>query len=63
MHLNTLVRHLRRHGCRLLREGGNHSIWINPETGDHDGLPRHSEIKEGIARKICRNLSVPEIGR
>ena len=63
MHLNTLVRHLRRHGCYRLREGGNHSIWINPETGDKDGVPRHSEIKEVLARKICRALSVPEIGR
>ncbi len=63
MHLNTLVRHLRRHGCYRLREGGNHSLGINPETGDKDGVPRHSEIKEGIARKICRTLSVPEIGR
>lgn len=63
MHLNTLVRHLRRHGCRLKREGGSHSIWINPRTGLTDGVPRHSEIKEGLARRICRNLSVPEIGR
>ena len=63
MHLNTLVRHLRRHGCRLKREGGSHSFWINPATGDTDVLPRHSEIKEVLARKICRTLSVPEIGR
>ena len=63
MHLNTLVRHLRRHGCYRLREGGNHSIWINPETGARESVPRHSEIKEWMARRICRNLSVPEIGR
>lgn len=63
MRLNALVRHLHRHGCYLLREGGNHSIWINPETGDQDGLPRHSEIDNHLARRICRNLSVPEIGR
>ena len=63
MRLNALVRHLRRHGCYRLREGGNHSIWINPETGARDFLPRHSEIDNQLARRICRTLSVPEIGR
>ena len=27
-----LVRHLERHGCRLLREGGSHSVYLNPVT-------------------------------
>ena len=25
-----LVRHLTSHGCKLLREGGRHSIYYNP---------------------------------
>ena len=25
-----MIRHLRSHGCVLQREGGRHSIWINP---------------------------------
>lgn len=63
MRLNALVRHLRRHDCYLLREGRSHSIWINPNTGDFDMVPRHNEIKDVLARKICRTLSIPEIGR
>ena len=63
MRLNALLRHLRHHGCQLLREGGSHSIWFNPETGEREPVPRHSEIDNIMARRICRNLSIPEIGR
>ena len=55
-----LVRHLRRHGCVLRREGRAHSIWENPLTGESEAVPRHTEIKNLLARKICRVLSVPE---
>lgn len=24
-----LIRHLERHGCEFLREGGNHTIYVN----------------------------------
>jgi len=24
-----LIRHLERHGCELMREGGNHTIYVN----------------------------------
>jgi hypothetical protein len=58
-----LERHLRRHGCYLKREGASHSLWSNPKTGAVEALPRHTEIPNNLARKICRNLSVPEIGR
>jgi len=57
-----LLRHLRRHGCYLKREGASHSLWCNPATGAVESVPRHTEISNVLARKICRNLSVPEIG-
>ena len=59
----ALLRHLRRHGCHLKREGGTHSLWINPENGEVEAVPRHSELADALARKICRGLEVPEIGR
>jgi len=59
---NVLLRHLRRQGCYLKREGRAHSLWSNPATGVVETIPRHTEIPNGLARKICRNLSVPEIG-
>ncbi len=62
MKRKDLLRHLRRHGCYLKREGGSHSLWTNPETGHTEAVPRHTEIPNLLVRKICRSLSVPEIG-
>ncbi|MDE2780405.1 MAG: type II toxin-antitoxin system HicA family toxin [Chloroflexota bacterium] len=63
MKRNDLLRHLVRYGCRLKREGHRHSIWTNPSNGETETIPRHTEIKDTLARKICRSLSIPEIGR
>ncbi|MGH7405546.1 MAG: type II toxin-antitoxin system HicA family toxin [Candidatus Methylomirabilales bacterium] len=62
MKRGDLLRHLRRHGCYLKREGRGHSLWYNPRTGAVETVPRHTEIPNKLARKICRGLSVPEIG-
>jgi mRNA interferase HicA len=61
MKRNSLLRHLRKYGCYLKREGGAHSLWINPRTGAVEAVPRHTEISNQLAKKICRNLSVPEL--
>jgi mRNA interferase HicA len=55
-----LIRHLRAHGCELLREGGNHSVFVNRAAGKATSLPRHREINDFLARKICRDLEVVE---
>ena len=55
-----LVRHLEEHGCRLLREGGSHSVFLNPVTRKVSTVPRHREVNEFLARKICRDLEVPQ---
>jgi predicted RNA binding protein YcfA (HicA-like mRNA interferase family) len=54
----ALVHHLEQHDCRLLREGGNHSIFVSP-TGRTSSVPRHTEINEDLARKICKDLGIP----
>lgn len=54
-----LVRHLEAYGCRLLREGANHSVYVNPGARKTSTVPRHREIDEFLARKICRDLQVP----
>ncbi|HEX4966163.1 MAG TPA: type II toxin-antitoxin system HicA family toxin [Thermoanaerobaculia bacterium] len=63
MKRGDLLRHLRRHGCNLKREGSSHSLWYNPATGAVEAVPRHTEIPDMLARKICQHLSVPELGR
>ena len=53
-----LLRHIRQYGCCLKREGGSHSLWTNPRTGQTEAVPRHTEISDHLARKICKMLSV-----
>ncbi|QFY90618.1 type II toxin-antitoxin system HicA family toxin [Magnetovirga frankeli] len=56
MKRRQLEKLLRQGGCYLKREGAEHSLWINPNTGKIEAIPRHNEIKEGLALKILRNL-------
>ena len=62
MKRTALLRHLRRFGCILKREGRSHSLWTNPATGGMEAITRHAEVVDILARKICRGLSVPELG-
>jgi mRNA interferase HicA len=55
-----LIRHLERHGCELLREGGNHTIYVNRARKKVSAVPRHREIVEFLAKKICKDLEVPQ---
>ena len=57
-----LIRHLESQGCRLLREGANHSVYVNPVARKTSTVPRHREIDEFLARKICRDLQIPYPG-
>jgi len=54
-----LVRHLTQHGCELLREGANHSVYVNKDAQRISTVPRHREVNDILARKICRDLEVP----
>ncbi len=56
----SLLSHLRSHECALFREGAKHSWRGNPATGRRSAVPRHAEIDDLLARKICRDLGVPE---
>jgi mRNA interferase HicA len=59
MKRRDLLRHLEKHGCRLLREGGEHSIWENESNKLRTAVPRHREVITYTAKKICRQLSIP----
>lgn len=59
MKRKDLIRHLTNHGCEFLREGGNHSLYVNPANGQVSAVPRHREINDFLARKICRDLGIP----
>jgi len=56
MKRRDLERRLRLAGCWLKRKGSAHSLRINPTTGVIEAIPRHTEIKEPLARKILKSL-------
>ena len=59
MKRRNLLRHLARHGCALLREGGNHTVYVNRTAKKVSTIPRHNDINENLVRKICKDLHVP----
>ena len=60
MKRRDLIRHLERHGCEWLREGGRHSVYVNRSSRKVSTVPRHREVLDFTARKICRDLDVPD---
>jgi mRNA interferase HicA len=61
MKRRDLIKHLEAHGCEFLREGSRHSWWWNPEQNKRSSVPRHMEVKDNLAKKICKDLGVPLI--
>ncbi|HNS52792.1 MAG TPA: addiction module toxin, HicA family [Anaerolineae bacterium] len=57
MKRSQLIRHLKANGAFLLREGKRHSIYQKGNLKTQ--VPRHSEIVDELARKICRDLDIP----
>ncbi|MGH9401648.1 MAG: type II toxin-antitoxin system HicA family toxin [Terriglobia bacterium] len=60
MKLKELIRHLESHGCHFSREGSKHTLYSNPANNKASSVPRHKEINDRLARKICRDLGIPE---
>ena len=56
-----LIRHLTQLGCHLNRQGARHEIYVNPANGNRTAVPRHREVKDTTARKICDQLGIPRV--
>ncbi|MCK5861812.1 MAG: type II toxin-antitoxin system HicA family toxin [Candidatus Hydrogenedentes bacterium] len=54
----ALIRYLRKQGCVHFREGGNHSIYLNPLEKKVSAIPRHREIFDILILKICKDLGI-----
>ena len=59
MKRRALLRHLEEHGCELLREGANHSVYVNRAGHRTSTVPRHTEVNDDLAKKICKDLGIP----
>ena len=57
MKKRQLVAYLKKNGASLLREGSRHSIYQKGVFKTQ--IPRHNEIVDELARKICMDLGIP----
>jgi len=55
-----MIRHPERHGCEFLREGNSHSVYVNRAERKSSSVPRHREVNDFLARKICTDLQIPK---
>jgi len=62
MKRRALIRHIEKSGCNLLREGRKHSMYINRVARKVTTVPRHNEIDDNLAWKICKDLGVEKAG-
>ena len=61
MKRRDLEKHLKENGCYSHHAGGNHDVWVNPETGGKAPISRQKEIKTHMGKGICKQLGVPVI--
>jgi mRNA interferase HicA len=57
MKRRQIIRHIKKHDGFLLREGRRHSIYQKGRLKTE--VPRHSEVVDELARKICKDLGIP----
>jgi mRNA interferase HicA len=56
MKRTDLIKALLELGCILIRHGGKHDWYQNPETKRAQPIPRHIEINENLAKSIIKKL-------
>jgi mRNA interferase HicA len=55
---HALIKHLEDEGCEFDREGKKHTVYRNPANGHKSTVPRHAEIRNVLAEKICKDLGI-----
>lgn len=61
MKRRELIRHLERYSCVLVQEGAKHTKYVSlADPRRTTTVPRHNEIADLLARKICRQLGIPD---
>lgn len=58
MKREEFMKHLRRYGCYIKREGSSHTIVQNIKNGASETVPRHNEIDNVLVKKICKRLDI-----
>ena len=53
-----LVRLMNVHGCRIIRHGARHDIFLNPRNQRRAPIPRHREIPDSLVKIILKQLGL-----
>ena len=61
MKRNKFIKYLEKKNCAIIREGGSHTLYKNISNSQMSTVPRHTDIKENLCRKICKDLGIPDI--
>ena len=61
MKRNAFIKHLKTNGCVLLREGANHTLYLNPNNGKKSTVGRHPVLSDLMCKIICKQLEIPSI--
>jgi predicted RNA binding protein YcfA (HicA-like mRNA interferase family) len=56
MKRRELIKQIEEIGCLLIRHGKRHDWYQNPVTKMSQPIPRHTEIKETLAKHILKML-------
>jgi mRNA interferase HicA len=59
MKRTDLVRKIEQLGCVLIRHGGKHDWYQNPNSNVSQPIPRHREINDHLAQHILKVLENP----
>lgn len=60
MKRRKLIKHLEENGCEFVKEGAKHTKYRNPKNNKQTVIPRHIEIDEQLAKKICKDLEIQQ---
>ena len=52
-----VLRALFARGCRIVREGGEHTIVVDPQ-GRTAAVPRHRDVNRSTTRRIAKDLEI-----
>lgn len=60
MKYSELKKLLKKNGCRFLKDGTRHDIWINEKTGRKFTVPRHQshEVAESTLNSILKSAGL-----
>ncbi len=61
MKRSVLIRHLSKNGWRIDTRRWATLYMENVHSGEMTAVPRHNEIKELLARKICKDLGIVKL--